>query len=157
MNAAKTALACGLALAFTGCAGPTPYRDDIAPKNVNVRTATASDVRAVVGVHSVDAQCRAQYLGVVALDKPSIAIGIPPERWSYLLFQFSTSSLLGSSRSAVSKGTLLKPRAGYRYEVDVSYRDDIYNVVVREKTPRGRDREIPLLELDSCGQGSALR
>lgn len=150
MNAGPIALALGLALALAGCAGPTPYRDDVTPKNVSIRTSTASDVRAVVGVHGVDARCRARYLGMVALDKPSVALGIPQERWSYLLFEFATSSFLGSSRSAVSKGTLLKPRAGYRYEVDVSYRDDIYNVVVRERSPRGTLREIPLLELSSC-------
>lgn len=150
MNAARIARACGLMVALTGCAGPTPYRDDGVPKNVNIRAATSSDVRAVVGVHSVEAQCLARYHGMVALDRPSIAIGIPEERWSYLLFQFETSSFLASSRSAVSKGTLLRPRAGYRYEVDVSYRDDIYNVVVRERSPRGKAHEVPLRELDSC-------
>jgi hypothetical protein len=48
-------------------------------------------------------------------------------------------------------GTLLKPRAGYRYELAVTYRDDIYNVVIREKDPRrGSSREIARRDLETC-------
>ena len=142
------ALACVVALA--GCATGKPYPDDITPKNLSIRTATSSNARAVLGVHSVDAQCRAEYLGFVALDKPSVAVGIPAERWSYLVFEFTSSRYLGSSRSRISQETLLKPRAGYRYEIDVAYRDDIYNVVIREQPPRGALREVPFLDLASC-------
>lgn len=146
------ALACGLAAALAACAGGKTYPDDIAPKNLSIRTGTSSNARAVLGVHSVDAQCRAEYLGFVALDKPAVAVGIPTERWSYLVFEFATSRYLGSSRSRISQETLLKPRAGHRYEIDVTYRDDIYNVVIREQPPRGAPREVPWLNIASCKQ-----
>jgi hypothetical protein len=98
----------------------------------------------------LDAQCRTEYLGTVALDKPSAEIGIPAERWSYLVFDFSTSSFLAAKRTRISLETLLKPRAGYRYEASVTYRDDIYNVVIREQSPRGGWREVAMRDLASC-------
>lgn len=137
------------ALALGGCAGGRPYPDDASPKNLSIRTASP-DARAVLGVHSVDARCRPEYLGYVSLDKPAVAVGIPAERWSYLVFEFSSSRFLGSSRSRMSKETLFKPRAGYRYDADVSYRNDIYNVVIREQGPRGAPREVPFIDLASC-------
>jgi hypothetical protein len=139
------------ALALAGCAGGKIYPDDVMPKNLNIRTAS-SNAKAVVGVHAVDAQCRAEYLGYVPLDKSAVQVGIPAERWSYLVFEFSTSRYLGSSRGRISKETLLKPRAGYRYDIDVTYRDDLYDVVIREQPPRGKARELEFLDLGSCAK-----
>lgn len=138
-----------LALALVGgCSGLRPYPDDAAPKNLTVRT-SAAKVRAELDIHSVDAQCRAPYVGTVKLDKPSVSVGIPAERWSYLKFDFSSSSLLRGSHR-ITKETLLRVRAGYSYEADVKYRDDIYDVVIRERPPRGATREVPFLDLASC-------
>jgi hypothetical protein len=148
VKSASAAL-CAAALAVAACAGGRPYPDNVAPKNFSIKT--SSSARAVLGVHSVDAQCRAEYLGTVALDKPSAEIGIPAQRWSYLVFDFATSSFLGGKRTRMTHETLLKPRAGYRYEASVSYRDDIYNVVIREQSPRGGAwRELAMRELASC-------
>ena len=146
----KLAPACALAL-LAGCAGGAkPYPDDAAPKNLTVRTA-ASGVRAELDIHSVDAQCRAPYVGTVKLDKPSIAVGIPTDGWSYLKFDFASSSLLRGSHR-ITKETLLRTRAGHTYEADVSYKDDIYSVVLREKPPRGAARELPFRDLASCAK-----
>ena len=46
----------------------------------------------------------------------------------------------------------LNARAGYRYEASVSYRDDIYNVVIREQSPRGAWREVAMRDLASCAR-----
>ena len=108
-----------------------------------------SGVRAELDVHSVDAQCRAPYFGTVKLNQPSVAVGIPVDAWSYLKFDFASSSLLRGSHR-MTKDTLLRARAGHSYEIDVSYKDDIYNVVIREKPPRGPARELPLRDLASC-------
>jgi hypothetical protein len=144
----RLALAGALVL-FTGCAGSLrPYPADLAPKNLTVQTKT-SGVRAELDIHSVDAQCRAPYVGTVQLNQPSVRVGIPADAWSYLKFDFSSSSFLRGSHRMM-KDTLLRARAGHSYEVDVSYQDDIYNVVIREKPPRGAAREVPLLDLGSC-------
>jgi hypothetical protein len=148
MTSVPGALACaGALLLLAACVGGKSYSDGVAPKNLTLRT--PSSARAALGVHSVDAQCRAEYLGTVALDKPSAEIGIPAERWSYLVFDFSSSGLFTKSTRTTLE-TLLKPRAGYRYEAGVSYRDDIYNVVIREQSPRGAWREVAMRDLASC-------
>ncbi|HEU0259250.1 MAG TPA: hypothetical protein VFR57_07535 [Burkholderiales bacterium] len=139
----------GLALAFiAGCSGLRAYPDTSGSKNLTIRT-NASKVRAELDVHSVDPQCRAPYIGTVGLDRPTVAVGIPTDAWSYLKFDFASSSLLRGSQR-VTKATLLRARAGHRYEVDVKYRDDIYDVVIRELSPRGATREVPLRDLASC-------
>jgi len=105
-------------------------------------------VRAELDIHSVDAQCRAPYIGTVKLNKPSVTVGIPTDGWSYLKFDFASSSFLRGSHQ-MSKATLLRARAGHSYDAEVTYKDDIYNVVLREKPPRGAPREVPLLDLAS--------
>lgn len=133
---------------MAGCSGLRPYPDTSGSKNLTIRT-NASKVRAELDVHSVDPHCRAPYIGTVDLDKPTVTVGIPTDAWSYLKFDFASSSLLRGSHR-MSKATLLRARAGHRYEVDVKYRDDIYDVVIRELSPRGAAREVPLRDLASC-------
>jgi hypothetical protein len=150
MTLRLAALACAAAL-LAGCAGARkPYTNDL-PTNVDVRPAL-SKVRAALHVHGVDAQCRTQYAGTVALDRPSVAVGLPAGGWSYLVFDFSSSSLLTGSRQA-SMETLLRTRPNFRYAIDATYRDGLYHVVVREKAPGGATRELPLLDLGACRAG----
>ena len=71
-----------LALCMAGCSNLKPYPNELATKNLNIRTVTSagsmfSSVRAEIDVHSVDAACGTQYLGTVALDVPSVALGVP--------------------------------------------------------------------------------
>ena len=141
-----------------------PYPNELPEKNLSIRTTTSktstfSSVRAALAVHSVDEQCRTRYLGTVELDKPSVTVGIPDDRWSYLVFDFASAGFLGGTRGRISRGMLLKPQADHRYEIDVTYLDDMYNVVVREEQPAGMLRELPLADLDSCrraGSGSRV-
>jgi len=47
--------------------------------------------------------------------------------------------------------TLLTPRAGYAYDVKVSYLDNVYSVAIREIDPRGSSsREIARRDLRAC-------
>jgi len=139
---------------LAGCSGIKTYPDGL-NKNLLVHTSTdsasiLSRVRASLSISNVDAQCRIQYEGTVDLDRNSIPVGIPVERWSYLVFDFSSSGLLANS-STMAQATLLKPRAGYRYDIEVTYRDDLYNVVIRESRPGiTHARDIDLKRLDAC-------
>lgn len=145
-----------LALALlAGCAGGgvRPYADEGSPKNLTIRTSTSSgsafsSVRASVHVYSVDAKCATRYLGTVDLDKPSVAAALPQA--GYLVFEFATSGFLGGSRGRVSRETLVRTRADAVYEADVSYRDELYGVELRERPRGGAARELPLLNLSSC-------
>jgi hypothetical protein len=62
---------------------------------------------------------------------------IPTHRGSVLVFNFLSSSFLGGLRRRVSREVFVQPRANQLYEVDVTYRDDLYDVVLRERQPRG--------------------
>ncbi len=131
-----------------GCSGTRTYQAR-GPDNVLVSSAI-SKMRGALHIHDVDADCRTAYAGTVQLDRPDIALGLPPERPSYLVFTFEGSSFLGGSTS-MSVGTLVKPRPGYRYEFAVMYRDSIYNVALRESDPRrASSRELPRRGLADC-------
>jgi hypothetical protein len=145
------ALAFAAAL-LAGCTSARqPYSNDLA-KNVEVRPALAK-VRAALHIHRVDAQCRTQYAGTLDLDRPAIGVGLPPGAWSYLVFDFSSSGLLTGSRQ-MRKETLLRVRPNHRYEIDAVYRDDIYNVVMRERPAKGPARALPILDFASCEKTS---
>jgi len=138
-----------VALGVSACGGTKPYRNDGA-ENLAVRTELDSGVRATLHVHRVDANCQAEYQGSLALDRPSLSIGVPAGRISYLDVTFDSSSFLAGSRR-MNAGTLIRPRAGYRYEVAVAYRNSLYQLAVREIDPRSNaSRELPRRDLAAC-------
>src|SRR5258706_3478261 len=143
---------CGIVLAaslFAGCSGIKTYPDKL-PKNMHVRTET-SKVRTELNIHRVDANCLTEYQGTVQLDKPSVEVGIPAGRQSLVAITFSSSSFLTGSSRSVRYDTLLTPRAGYTYDVTVSYVDRMYNVAIREIDPRkSSSREIKRRSLKAC-------
>jgi len=143
-----------LATLVSGCAQITPYPNTLA-KNVHVHTRTDSgsmfsSVQANLHVYAVDRDCNTRYLGVMALDAPTVDVGLAPERRSYLVFGFNSSSWLANGDSSISQDTLLTARSGYSYDIDVSYIDDLYNVVIHEVDRRGHRREIDTRRLSAC-------
>ena len=151
---ARALLLCAVALA-AGCGGAVRY-PDAGEKNLAIRAETSSgsafsSVKAVLGVHAVDAQCKPTYEGYVDLDRPLVQVGVPPGRLSYLVFEFASSSFMGGRRGSITRETLLRPRPGATYDVKVSYKDDLYDVEIREIPARGgRAREIELVALGAC-------
>jgi hypothetical protein len=144
MRLAALVLACGLA----ACAGTKAYRSE-GPQNVAVRTELDSGVRATLHVHKVGGNCATEYQGSLALDRSSLALAIPAGRDSYLDVTFDTSSFLAGSRR-MNAGTLVRARAGHRYDVAVAYRNSLYQLTVRETEPGGRTRELPRRDLGAC-------
>jgi hypothetical protein len=140
---------------LVGCSGIKTYPNTL-DKNLHVRTATDSgslfsSVRTAVDIHHVGADCTTEYEGTVQLEKPSIKIGIPSNTWSRLVFVFANNSFLANSSSTITYETLLKPRAGYTYEIKVRYQDDIYNVSVQETHPDDpARREVERRTLRAC-------
>lgn len=140
---------------LVGCSGKFAYRDTLS-KNLHIQTETSSgsvfsSVAAAVGIYEVDEHCKIDYQGTVDLDAPSISVGIPPGRPSYLVFEFSNSSFLAGSRRSISYETLLIPAAGRDYEIKVSYLDDIYNVEIQEFLPGDTTaRDVGREDLRAC-------
>jgi hypothetical protein len=150
------ALCVALAIVLcVGCSDLKTYPNTL-EKNLRIQTVTRSgsvfsNVRARVDIYRVGPACRLDYEGTVDLDEPVRAVGIPTNRPSYLVFTFASSTFLGGTNSATSQETLLEPRPGYRYDIDASYEDNIYNVVVRERSPRRTAaRELALTDLRAC-------
>ena len=104
----RAALA-ALVVLFGGCSSLKPY-PSVAPENVVVKSALESgsilsSMRGSVHIHELDASCHSSYVGTVRLDRPSVALGLPAERASYLVFAFDGSSFLGGTSSSTSAGT----------------------------------------------------
>ena len=141
---------------LAGCSGIKAY-PNTPDKNLHIKTETDSgsifsNIRAAIDIYRVDADCKTEYEGTVQLKTPSLDVGIPSNRLSYLVFVFARSEIFSGSSSTITYNTLLKPRIGYYYDITVSYIDDIYNVVIRETESRmNKSREIELKDLNDCG------
>ena len=137
------------ALALGACSGLKTYPND-GLKNVHVATQTERGVRAALHVHEVNGECTTRYQGTLALDRPVLDLGVPAGRPSYLVVSFDTSSFMAGSRST-SVGTLLTPRSGYEYELAVRYKQDIYDMVLREiDRDKGVSRQLARRPLSGC-------
>lgn len=151
-RAALVALAMGLS---AGCSGVKTYPNTL-DKNLQIRSETVAGpvlfrVRTALSVYRVDERCELALEGVVNIDQPTVSVGIPAGRWSYLDFTFSDPSLTGGAASSVSRETLFRPRAGYRYDIAVSYKKDIYHVAIREVPLRGgAGREVEFRDIRAC-------
>ena len=145
----RTWLVLAALVGAAGCSGLKTYPNE-ASKNVHVSTQVDPDVRAALHVHEVTGACMTRYQGTVALSRPALDIGIAAEQPTYLVVSFDTSSFMAGSRSS-SVGTLIQPRTGYEYELAVSYKQDIYNVALREIDRRkGVSRELPRRPMAGC-------
>jgi len=134
---------------LAACSGTTPYRDG-GEKNLEVRTElSGSRLRASLEVYRIDAQCKMEYEGTVALDAPLVATGIPTGRPTILVFTFASSPLFGA-RGTVSRQTLVQPRPGYRYRIDARYKDDIYDIALSEISREGTARRLELSTQGAC-------
>ncbi len=148
-----TVAACLIA-ALSGCSGLKTYRSDL-ENNLQITTKTDSgsvfsSVNAAVDIHRVNPDCSTEYAGTVKLGDQPQEIGIPAGRSSYLVFVFDKSGIF-SAETMTTYNTLVRPRAGYQYVAQVSYRENLYNVILNEIDPGSRkSREIEPRSLKAC-------
>jgi hypothetical protein len=144
-----------------GCSGIKPYPNGL-DKNLSVHTVTDSGawfsrIRTAVDIHRVGEDCTPHYEGTVQLGDSLIEIGIPPHRWTYLVFVFDTASFLGNRSGTITYETLIRPLPTFRYEGAVTYKNDIYNVTIREfPSDRSKSRELDRVALRACRSASSL-
>lgn len=140
---------------FAGCFEIKTYPNAL-DKNLHVHTTTDSGswfsrVCAAVDIHRVGENCVLDYVGTVQLADSKTDVGIPPNRWSYLVFVFDSSSFLANRSGTITSEMLLKPHAGSHYEIAVRYKDDMYHVKILETLPhQSAAREIEPLPLGTC-------
>jgi hypothetical protein len=151
---------------LAGCAGaPPPYQSD-GPSNLNIRTKLSSpsvlltaplggSFDATLHVTRVERDCRKNYRGSVRLDKPTVAVGLPADQPALLEFEFSGQSAPTRGGASSTYSTLLTPRGGYQYDVDVAYADRAYSITVHERNPRtGARREVERRPFRDCAKGA---
>jgi hypothetical protein len=138
----------------TGCSGLKTYHSDL-ENNLKITTQTDSgsifsSMQAAVDIHKVNPDCSTEYTGTIQLDDSSNDIGIPAGRSSYLVFVFQKSGLF-SAETSTTYNTLIRPRNGYQYIAEVSYQENIYNVIINEIDPGSRtSREIETRGIYAC-------
>lgn len=134
--------------AASACSSIHPYMNS-APENLTIKP----DVRtgsARMHVYEIDNACNASYRGTVELNNLKVKVGIPVNKPSYLVFNFSDSSLFTGS-SSVSYDLYLNPKTGYHYEAAVSYADSMYGATIHEQDSRGgARRETPRFVPKAC-------
>lgn len=139
---------------ITGCSGLKTYHSDL-ENNLQITTQTDSgsifsSLDAAVDIHKVNPDCSTEYTGTIQLDDSSKDIGIPAGRSSYLVFVFEKSGFF-SAETSTSYDTLIRPRNGYKYTAEVSYQENIYNVIINEVDPGNRkSREIETRGMYAC-------
>ncbi len=144
---------------FAGCSVKS-YPNDL-PKNFRVtttiqKTSSFRNTGLAFDIHTINANCETDFLGRVYVDDRRTEVGVPVDRPVFLDFIFVSKVVLSSDASVVRYQTVMTPRSGHLYDVDVSYNKGIYNVVIREKgRGGGAGRTIPRRPLESCRPGRA--
>jgi hypothetical protein len=139
---------------IAGCSGLKTYQSEL-ENNLQIKTQTDSgsvfsSVQAAVDIHKVNPDCSTEYTGTVQLDNSPKEIGLPSGRSSYLVFVFEKSGVF-SAETSTTYNTLLRPRSGYQYIANVSYEENIYNVIINEVDPGNRkSREIEARGMHAC-------
>lgn len=132
-----------------GCATIKRYDVEL-PLNLEVISKTEA-VEATLDIYDINKQCESVYQGTVNLNKSVTELGIAAGRLSYLVVGFASSSFWGNSSGYISYKFTLLPRKDYRYEIQATYIDDIYHVVVTEVNQKtGEKREKKDGELNAC-------
>lgn len=126
-----------LILWLTACSGLKTYPND-APANLRVDTETSSDsifqsVRVALNIYTIDPGCALAYQGTVALDRGPVAVGLPVDTPLYLEFTFDKSARLYRATASTDHGTLFTARRGQRYTAKARYRNDLYQVILRDQ------------------------
>jgi hypothetical protein len=139
---------------LTGCSGLKTYHSDLR-NNLQIKTQTdsgslLSSVQAAVDIHRVNPDCSTEYAGTIQLDDSLKEIGLPADRSSYLVFVFEKSGFF-SADTSTTFNTLLRPRNEYQYIANVSYEENIYNVIINEVDPGSREsREVETRGMYAC-------
>lgn len=134
---------------IAGCSVLKTYSSDLT-RNLTISAVTDSDVDVAVDIHRVKPDCSTGYSGTVELDQSPVKIGIPSNRSTYLVFVFQSSGFF-TGDSTMTTDFLIRPRSAYQYNAEVSYSDNIYNVVIYEKSADGKRKlELDHKDLSAC-------
>ena len=117
-----------------------------------VKTKVDSGVEARIDIYEMDEKkCEGDYAGTVNLNELNTKFGLKNSTLSYLDFRFISSGFFSATTNSSGMSTLIKPRKGRRYDISVSYEDNIYDIEIREKRSKTKKgRLLNIVPLQAC-------
>ena len=134
------------AIALSACSGIHTYRSGGAAENVTF-TPELQTGSVRMDVYDVDANCKGDYQGSVEPGREAVRIGMPTNQQRFLVVRFEDSSF--TSTRITKTDLYFMARPGSTYDIKASYRDAMYNVVVREQKGGGW-HEVPRTTPREC-------
>ena len=134
---------------LAGCTGLKSYRSDY-QANLFITTDTEtkgwlSDIDAALDIYQMYGDCVVDYQGTVNLRDPLVEVGVPAGVAAYLVFRIESSAFLTNTYSSVGYDFAFYPDFGHVYDVNVVYRDNVYDVQVQERARGGGEQQHLLL------------
>lgn len=131
------AIAAILICVSAGCSGARTYHGE-EQKNLFISTNTPSrgwlsSVDAELDIYEIFDDCGVGYRGTVDLRAPVVEVGVPEGVPAYLVFRIDNVVFTNNTRSTAFYDLALYPEYGQVYDVNVTYRDNLYDIEVEER------------------------
>ncbi len=136
-------------LLLTSCATVRSYSYQ-GIDNLVINSSTDDHIDTAIDIYDARNPCQLKYQGSIQVTPISMTTGLAVDVNHYLVINFSSSSMWTGDRN-IGVQSVLRPEQGFSYQYDLSYKDSIYNVELREintRTGKSRIRESDVLE--SC-------
>jgi len=142
-------------LALAGCSTPDKVYQSTPEKNLRIAGKTLGDSFAQVNrmylyVYEVDRQCKLDYLGHVALDKPALEVGLPTGKLLMLTAEFASGGRFDRSGVRNSYSYALELRPGYDYAAEIVHTEQFHKFALSEARRGGTMRALQRQGLEGC-------
>lgn len=109
-----------------------------------------SSVDVVAGVNDLDSRCEPHYRGMIEIKPGENKLGLAPGVLTYL--QVDIAHKRPGQSSLDSRGTMIKPVSGKKYQVEINYIDDMYDFRLFEISGVKR-KPLKLKSVSKCRKG----
>lgn len=139
---------------LAGCSNLKSYSASLANNFIiTLDKKSDSGVEGRVDVYLLNKSCEGPYQGSHWVSKKTDKIGLKENHQTLLKFNFLSSHWLKGKHSNAIQA-LVKPRAGYRYIVHMSYIDDAFDLEIYEVNRKtNKRRAIDIVDIHSCKEG----
>src|SRR3954463_5791419 len=143
------------ALAAGGCSTPDKVYESTPERNLRIAGKTLGDSFAQVNrmflyVYEVNRQCKLDYLGHVALDKPALEVGLPTGKPLMLRAEFASGGRFDRSGVRNSYSYALELRPGYDYAAEIVHTAQFHKFALSEARRGGPMRALERRGLEGC-------
>jgi hypothetical protein len=138
-----------------GCSTPDKVYESTPEKNLRIAGKTLGDSFAQVNrmylyVYEVNRQCKLDYLGHVALDKPALEVGLPTGKPLMLTAEFASGGRFDRSGVRNSYSYALELRPGYDYAAEIVHTAQFHKFALSEARRGGPMRALERRGLEGC-------